>query len=407
MAELEGIYFAEFDNTMGPKVTYEAPEGLINPEVFDAISECIIPKPWLFGRMMSTYAFGKTYLGMPVNLEGAQYERNRMLFNVGVVLHPSRRNHSSEVAVYEPVIRKIAQTLEALEAETCFLSDESMKVKLGDVLEKVLTGLRKHSKAVVPIDEANILHLVLNPRQTSQPVPNVREHDVPVPLCDLRRHVASEKDLVLRRIYPCIDGVRFIKQVAEMADVDTELAIECVAGLVCLDLVRLVDIFQYSNIYAATKDVRRIASDPALRDKCLATILDPAVRKTMTTNELFSLYAALRPGLRYEDFCLTRESKLIGVHRHRLITFGLVNGLIRRVLPYPLHLPLPGESNISQLIAQEKMDAQAGNQLKTFELSLMDGKKSLDELCCIVRERGPAELAEAIAAHQRCILVYK
>mmetsp|Transcript_22745 Transcript_22745/g.91110 ORF Transcript_22745/g.91110 Transcript_22745/m.91110 type:complete len:126 (+) Transcript_22745:854-1231(+) len=97
-----------------------------------------------------------------------------------------------------------------------------------------------------------------------------------------------------------------------MADVDTELAIDCVAGLICQDLVRLVDIFQYSNIYASTKDVGRIASDTDLREKCLATILDPAVRKTMTTNELFSLYAALRPGLRYEDFCLTRESKLIG-----------------------------------------------------------------------------------------------
>lgn len=54
-----------------------------------------------------------------------------MIFNIGFVIHPSRRVHSAEIAVYEPVVRKIARTVEMLEIETGFLSDENLKSKVG------------------------------------------------------------------------------------------------------------------------------------------------------------------------------------------------------------------------------------------------------------------------------------
>jgi len=405
METVDGIFFAEFDNEMGPKLTFQSPEGLVSSEVFDAISECIIPKPHLFGRMVSTHAFGKTYLGLPICIDGPQYERNRMLFNVGFVLHPSRRAHSAEIAVFEPVTRKIARTLETLEAETDFLSNSELKKKLGPVLEHILQGLQDKQNAIVPIDEANVLHVVVLPRQTSQPVPPVHEHDVPVPVCDVKQVMSRDSDLVMQRILPHIDGVRFVQQIADAADVDTELAIRAVQRLVCLGHVHLVDIFQYSNIYTATSHVGDIIKNEKLREACIAFITEPGHRRDLKTRDLFSLYATLRPGVRFTDFCFQKEQKLVGISKRRFVIFGLVNGLIRRVQPYPVYIPLPGESTLSNLITADQQP-ELGTRLTTLELGMMNGRKSLDEICCIVK-RIPAEMDKAVAIHPRCILVYK
>lgn len=100
---------------------------------------------------------------------------------------------------------------------------------------------------------------------------------------------------------------------------------------------------------------------------------------------------------------------LTGVNKRRFITFGLVNKLIRRVRPYPLYIPLPEEnpeSTLSQLMTNMDLLSECDSRLNTFELSLMNGSKSLDEVCCTVA-RVPAEIDRAVAAHTRCILVYK
>lgn len=53
---LLGIFFAEFHPVQGPKVTFQAPEGLLKNDTFESISDYVIPKPQLCGRLVTLYA---------------------------------------------------------------------------------------------------------------------------------------------------------------------------------------------------------------------------------------------------------------------------------------------------------------------------------------------------------------
>lgn len=80
------IFYSEFDNIVGPKITYQVPQSYISNEVFDAISEYFITKPQLAGRDVITLnAFGYTIMGFPMGIEGRKYHRNALLWNLAFV----------------------------------------------------------------------------------------------------------------------------------------------------------------------------------------------------------------------------------------------------------------------------------------------------------------------------------
>ena len=80
------IFYSEFDNFVGPKITYQVPAGYISNEVFDAISEYFITKPQLAGRDVITLsAFGFSIMGFPMGIEGRKYHRNALLWNLAFV----------------------------------------------------------------------------------------------------------------------------------------------------------------------------------------------------------------------------------------------------------------------------------------------------------------------------------
>jgi len=132
---LSCVFFAEFHTVLGPKISYQAPEGFIRADEFESISEYVIPKSQLCGRLVTLYDtifFMKkkkkrkkpssnalplrsrteehTIMGVPVMLENKKYDRNAMLFNLGLAFHPD-----ADAKCYEPVARKLADTLRKLE----------------------------------------------------------------------------------------------------------------------------------------------------------------------------------------------------------------------------------------------------------------------------------------------------
>lgn len=145
-AHIQALFYAEFDNVQGPKIVYQTPEGFLGslgasvppadlpsspvtqrlqqqqgeapgpedtdgPLAFDSISEYIIPKPELCGRLVTIFLNAKyKVLGYPVLLEGPKYERNNLLFNLCFVFE--RHDSTGE---YEQVVRKIARELQNLE----------------------------------------------------------------------------------------------------------------------------------------------------------------------------------------------------------------------------------------------------------------------------------------------------
>ncbi|KAF9174625.1 Nitrogen permease regulator 2 [Mortierella sp. AD010] len=122
---LLSIFYCTFHPIQGPKVLYEVPEGSIlsktSPLVdFDSISEYLIPKAELCSKLVTISTPTCKVIGFPINLEHKKFERNALMFNLAFVF-----DKDAETSSYEPVVRKMAKVLEALEKENEFLSRQT------------------------------------------------------------------------------------------------------------------------------------------------------------------------------------------------------------------------------------------------------------------------------------------
>ncbi|KAG0337570.1 Nitrogen permease regulator 2 [Podila horticola] len=122
---LLSIFYCTFHPTQGPKVLYEVPEGSIlsktSPLVdFDSISEYLIPKVELCSKLVTISTPTCKVIGFPINLEHKKFQRNALMFNLAFVF-----DKDAEISSYEPVVRKMARVLKALEKESEFLSRQT------------------------------------------------------------------------------------------------------------------------------------------------------------------------------------------------------------------------------------------------------------------------------------------
>lgn len=245
LPRLIAVFYAVFHPTEGPKVIYQVPEGSITeertpskadaqaatPETtpstskaqtaqsseplfdFSALSEYLIPKAPLCGRLVTSIARGtvrvhrrqherpsrpsrapslarpapgrsasarsanssrassvkprsegapeaadkpqreqRTYkiLGFPVLIEdAAKYQRNNFIFNLCFVFEGQ-----ADVRAYEPVVRKCGRVLRGLEETQSFLSSPKSLPRMYDVIEQLFEDLASYSESFVALPEA-------------------------------------------------------------------------------------------------------------------------------------------------------------------------------------------------------------------------------------------------------------
>ncbi|OTF78630.1 hypothetical protein BLA29_010688, partial [Euroglyphus maynei] len=58
------------------------PENYVTKETFESLSVYLIPKPELYGKLITITAFGMKILGYPVSITDAKYQRNQLIFNL-------------------------------------------------------------------------------------------------------------------------------------------------------------------------------------------------------------------------------------------------------------------------------------------------------------------------------------
>jgi nitrogen permease regulator 2-like protein len=115
---LIAVFFSIFDIKIGPRLIFEAPEGSLKPLPnstslinFSSISDYIIPKPHLCGRLVSICAGSYKVMGVPVEIKDEEkYVRGNFVFNMSFVF-----DRNADTSSYEPIVRKIARVLASLE----------------------------------------------------------------------------------------------------------------------------------------------------------------------------------------------------------------------------------------------------------------------------------------------------
>eukprot|EP00943_MAST-04B_sp_MAST-4B-sp1_P004804 g4804.t1 len=319
---LECVFYAEFDNELGPVVLYCAPEEYEATELLKQASDYVICPNQLCNKIVSICVGAKKIVGFPLYIQDSKYGRNKLSFNFCFVFR-----RETDARPWYPLVRKLATTVYAMEIESEFLYKEASKKKLKKILIETRNHLNLQARCVLPLDDANMLSLKLF---HILPDPSlVHDHDVPVRVRELGTSITSEWDLTLQQILPYVDGVRFVKRISLDAGVEVALVKHCVRQLLYYGCVSLVDIFQYSNIYTTGPRVNLLASNQEFGRQCVTYVTKQSMAKPLIS-KVFSLYCSMDPSTRLADFCLTHDTNSLHIDDRRFVTFGLIHGLIRR-----------------------------------------------------------------------------
>ncbi|CAG0917038.1 unnamed protein product [Notodromas monacha] len=365
---IKSLFFSEFDYSLGPCLTYQVPEEggeHISKELFEAISVYIIPKPDVQGTVVTVNAMGYKIVGYPVAIRDKKYFRNFLMFNLCFVCRSKART-----VQFEPVVKKLAEYLMTLEAEQKFLITKEKKALLPKFMTMIYNGLNSYTGTCsIAVDNANTFHLKVVPVRRD-PAP-VEDWDVPIfsdryALARPKKLKLEKWDLTTGQILPFIDGFNHVRKIAALADVDVSLVKNGIQHLVYDGVAKLVSVFQYSNMYAATPELHKLYTDTELQQECLQTVANLPPRLP-PLRDVFKLYGVLKPGMTVKDLCVRHNPQMLGIDERRFIQFGFLHGLIRRVHKFPVLL---------------KGQRKRSTGPVPVWYRLCDGTLSVDAICC-------------------------
>ncbi|TCD61809.1 Nitrogen permease regulator 2 [Steccherinum ochraceum] len=408
LPRIESVFYAVFDVLQGPKIVYQVPEGLISgsgssisaatslpgsallspspgaipakadseptssrasssallssPSIqridlqrhlhspqkrsestnkwlfnFDDVSKYIIPPSALCGRLVRCATGKYRIIGFPVELRG-KYERNYFRYNLCFVFA-----RAADLSCYEPVVRKVTRVLTNCEEESAFLSRPPDPQAMYAILEQLYEDLNSYSETSIPIDKFNSIELKIFPFYPNPP--QVKDWMVPLALINLTRRVESNWDLTMVKVCKYIDGTNHVSRIAALAEVDIDFAREAISHLLYYQVVMMIDIFQYSNMYTLRKNTQTLADEPHVSEECGPYVTKPG-HKVSDWPVLLHLYSRMKPGKTIIEWMQEYDVLSIGVDVRRFTSFGVVKGFLRRVHRWPVLLSPPNPQPI-------------------------------------------------------------
>lgn len=417
------IFYAVFHPTEGTKIVHQAPEGSIiskNSPItstslfnFDTVKNYIIPKPQLCNKLISFKIDKYRVLGYPVNIENEDYSRNSFNFNFGFVFP-----YDSETSPYEPAIKRMGKMFRVLEEQNFLLSkldktfsfypkDENLQPKIPllishefnnssganngklaitpghsrikrvtlssieSLIDQLFQDLNNYSECCIPLDSANSVDIKLFP--VLSPPMNIKAYQVPLLTVKLTSLIDVNWDPTMIKILPFINGINSVKKISELADSDYLLTKQCIQHLMHYKCISIIDIFQFSNIYAPTNNVGNFLKVTNMAEECqsyiitgeekylsskgrkdVSELVSPYTRtsyindsngktknnkkviKVASKAMLFYLYRSLNQGQTIKEWYIQHRKNLGDIDIRRFITFGVLRGIIYRVHSYPI-----------------------------------------------------------------------
>jgi 4-hydroxy-3-methylbut-2-en-1-yl diphosphate synthase IspG/GcpE len=73
-------------------------------------------------------------------------------------------------------------------------------------------------------------------------------------------------------VLPFVDGINHIKRISQLSGVEVDVVRIAIQHLLYYKCVKIIDIFQYSNIYTCTPLIKNLANDETLQKECIKYI---------------------------------------------------------------------------------------------------------------------------------------
>lgn len=296
--------------------------GLFN---FDTVKNYVIPKPQLCNQLLSFKINNYKVIGYPVNMVNDHYARNSFNFNFCFVFN----YELGDVSPYEPAIKRMGQMFQVLEEQNFILSkldkensfykdmrnnasdldtttlkideydlelyanrgqssmvendasvnapghSKTKKITLSSIeslIQQIYQDLNNYSECCIPLDSSNSVDIKLFPLL---PAPiNLKAFQVPIATVKLKSLVDVNWDPTMVKILPYIDGINSVKRISELTDANYLVTKQCIQHLMHYKCIELIDIFQFSNIYAPTNRIGEfLKSDGQMAEQCQAYVV--------------------------------------------------------------------------------------------------------------------------------------
>lgn len=440
---ISAVFYSVFDPKQGSKPLAQVPDGAVKqtktsqvaaPFVsFDAIKNYIIPKPVLCNRLISVLYKGYRVIGYPVNIVGKHYERNSFTFNLAFIFPDD-----ADTSPYESIIVRTAQTFKALEEQSQYLSELSNLVAIDSAMEQMFQDLNNFSECRITIDESSKIDIKLLP--IAQTPTEIQGYDVPVSTVKLSHLVDETWDPTLERLLPFINGINSVKQIADLASADYTLTKKGIQHLVHYNCVVIINIFQFSNMYASTSAVAEICNPDVFQEFCdyvyksrpklmasKSTLCDahdgachfreaPTTEgsgsaysgsngsqnqplSTDTSNsdsvlnepstmlsvkQVLKLYTGFFAGLSLGSWYQANRDLLQDIDLNKFLVFGVLKRLIYSIHSYPVWIPrhhTPSRGKIEELMKNLGLDPKEAHII----MSSFGTARHFDELCTELR----------------------
>ncbi|CAN3364859.1 nitrogen permease regulator 2 [Diutina catenulata] len=406
---IAAIFYAVFHPEEGTKIVYQVPSDAIstgsrdNAESlfnFDTVKNYVIPKAQLCNKLISFKINNYRVIGFPVNIENATYARNTFNFNFCFVFPYD----VGDVTPYESPIKRMGTMFKVLEEQSFLLSklDDSnsfykhtpetsgpaisapghartTSIKLSSIeslIAQIYSDLNNYCECCIPLDSANSVDIKLFP--ILPPPVNIKAYQVPIATVKLHTLVDSTSDPAMIQIVPHINGLNSIRRISELSQADYMLTKQCIQHLMHYKCIELIDIFQFSNVYATTNHIGNfLRDDGRMAEECQAYVvtdygveqlLSPTAQsqinsvspgshshhyfssrvsgttpgtpshpiKVPSKSTLFALYRKLNQGMTVKEWYLENRHQLESIDVRRFINFGVVRRIIYRVHSFPL-----------------------------------------------------------------------
>lgn len=197
--------------------------------------------------------------------------------------------------------------------------------------------------------------------------------------------------LVPRQVIPFIDGYRHVAMIAAEADVEVSLVKACIQNMIYYEIVTIIPIFLYSNSYVATPRIGNLVESSELQEECLRFVAR-APNSRPQFRAVFQFYCSMTPGVTVRDLCIRLNPSNNGIDERKLVRFGSLKGLIRRLYKYPILADVTDSASIAH---------QRGVFYRFF-----DGEHSYDKIC-VETGKSHTELEEAVEKHPSAIVCWK
>ncbi|KAF8606956.1 NPR2-domain-containing protein [Ceratobasidium sp. AG-I] len=335
---------------------------------FDSISEYVIAKDELCGRLLHCNTPRHRILGFPVALQNKVYKRSWFRYNLCFVF-----DREADLSCYEPIVRKCGRVLMACELESSFLSNSMTSWKMHSIIEQLYEDLNSYSETSIQVDTFNFFELKIFPFYPNPPA--VHDWDVPVALINIEKRMDENWDLSMARVVKYVDGVNHVKKIAELADVDLDLGRLCVQHLLFYQCIIMTDIFQFSNIYALKPAIQWLANDPGVQEECPAYVTLPG-HPPASWPDLLRLYSRLTNSKTVHEWLESSSPSTVPptpnhltpsssspslgitstIDPRRFVSFGVIKGFVRRVRRWPVLLPRRGRRGPGRVLSGDQVE---------------------------------------------------